>query len=208
MNPRKGQTLAASNSLRTDAEFGGCGGKFCMNAKVTECARAARQWSMDDVSLSPMHNVGIYRTHLAIQTNHELQTWTVTEDRDSESWFFFWEEQNKHITTWRVQKLQSRWPGQKAFGPSWCSGGRWIMCRYFESVLWLPSSCNMRSISTLKLGNFRLRTIIKKSCDHDDPWVLWKPWIRMERPASTHPKFTTFSHVCTTETRAHHLRVK
>ena len=56
-----------------------------MNAKVTECARAAREWSMDDVSLSPMHNVGIYRTHLAIQTNHELQTRTVTEDRDSES---------------------------------------------------------------------------------------------------------------------------
>jgi len=27
------------------------------------------KWSMDDMSLSPMHNVGIYRTHCAIQKN-------------------------------------------------------------------------------------------------------------------------------------------
>ena len=28
------------------------------------------KWSMDDMSLSPMHNVGIYRTHWAIQKKY------------------------------------------------------------------------------------------------------------------------------------------
>jgi hypothetical protein len=50
---------------------------------------------MDDVSLSPMHNAGIYRTHWAIQKN-------MNREKSRKKKF---QKQNKHI---KSAKLQSK----------------------------------------------------------------------------------------------------
>jgi len=51
---------------------------------------------MDDVSLSPMHNAGIYRTHWAIQKN---MNWEKSRGK---------KELKGKINTLGVQKLQSK----------------------------------------------------------------------------------------------------
>jgi hypothetical protein len=53
------------------------------------------KWSMSGVSLSPMHNVGIYRTHWAIEKN-DITGWNEKNIR------------RENINALRVQKLQSK----------------------------------------------------------------------------------------------------